>query len=208
MSVNLSTNRSKRIFSTRMMASIAILSAISAILMRIEFPLPIAPPFYKIDVSEVAVLIGGFAFGPWAAIMIEAMKNIIYVIFGGTSSAYVGELANFVMGCALVLPPVLLYQHAKSRTHAIMGLVLGVVSLSVVGALINYYVMLPAFAVLYHLPIEEMISAGQAINPDIHDLFTFVLLATTPFNIIKGFLVSVIVFISYKKISIIIKGAR
>lgn len=193
-------------FTTRTMASIAILGALSAVLMRIEFSLPFVPPFYKLDFSEVAVLIGGFAFGPFAAVMIELLKNVIYVLFGGTSTAFVGELANFALGCAFVLPPILFYQKAKSRNHALIGLALGVLALIIVGAIVNYYVLLPMYSVIYQMPLDVIIAMGSAINPSVDGLSTFVFLMTCPFNFIKGLLVSIVVFLSYKKISVILKG--
>lgn len=206
--MNVTVSQKKRIFTTRFMASIAILGAISAILMRIEFALPIAPPFYKIDLSEVAVLIGGLAYGPLAAILIELMKNIIYLLFGGTSTAFVGEIANFIMGCAFVLPPVLFYQKSKTKKHALIGLALGILSLIVIGAIVNYYVLLPMYSSLYQMPLDSILAAGQLINPNVTSLWSFVLLMTSPFNLIKGLLIGSIVFVSYKKISIILKGSR
>lgn len=206
--MSVATITKKHVLTTRIMASIAILGAVSAILMRIEFALPIAPSFYRIDVSEVAVLIGGFAYGPVAAILIELMKNLIYVMFGGTSTAFVGEIANFIMGCAFVLPPIFCYQRSKSKTSALLGLGLGIASLAISGALLNYYVLLPMYAVIYQMPLEAMIAMGTVLNPNVNSLFTFVLLMSVPFNLIKGCLVSSLVFISYKKISIILKGTK
>ena len=203
--MSVATMTRKHVFTTKMMASVAILGALSAVLMRIEFALPIAPSFYRIDVSEVAVLLGGFAFGPTAAILIELMKNIIYVLFGGTSTAFVGELANFIMGCAFVLPPVICYHRNKSKRTALVGLLMGIVSLAFVGALMNYYVLLPLYATIYQMPMEAMIAMGTILNPGVDNLLSFVLLMSVPFNIIKGILVSSIVFMSYKKISIILK---
>lgn len=202
------TAMKKQVFTTRTMTMIAMLSVISALLMRIEFALPFLPPFYKIDMSEVAVLIGGFAFGPWCAICIEFFKNILYLLFGGTSSAFVGELANFIMGCAFILPPVLLYQHTKTQKSAFAGLVLGTLCLTLVGGLINYFILLPMYSVLYQLPMDALIAMGQLINPSIHGLLGFVLLMTIPFNLLKGTLVSLIVWITYKKLSTILKGIK
>lgn len=206
--MSVSTTIKKQVFTTRSMTMIAMLSVISALLMRIEFAVPFLPPFYKIDMSEVAVLIGGFAFGPWAAISIEFFKNIIYLLFGGTSTAFVGELANFIMGCAFILPPILLYQHKRTRTCAFIGLMLGTLSLTLAGGLINYFILLPMYSVLYQLPMDALIAMGQAINPNIHGLLGFVLLMTIPFNLLKGVLVSLIVWITYKKLSFLLKGMQ
>ena len=111
------------VFETKTMAKIAILGAVAFILMLFEFPLPVAPSFYKFDFSEVAVLIGAFALGPAAAAMIEAIKVLLNILFNGTITMGVGELANFLIGCALSVPAALIYQKNKSKKTAIKGMV-------------------------------------------------------------------------------------
>ena len=115
----------KKLLTTRNIAKIAILSAIAFILMLIEFPLPFAPSFYKMDFSEVAVLMGGFAMGPWAAVVIEALKIVLHLLFKGTITMGVGELANFLIGCALCMPAAWIYKKHKSRSSAIKGMAVG-----------------------------------------------------------------------------------
>jgi len=90
--------------STKVLTRIAILSAVAFILMLFEFPLPFIPFFYKMDFSEAAVLIGGFAMGPGAAVVIEALKNLLYFWIHGSMTGGVGEIANFIVGCALCVP--------------------------------------------------------------------------------------------------------
>ena len=135
----------KTVFSPKGMAKIGILSGLAVVLMLFEFPLPIAPSFYKLDFSELAVLLGGFSMGPMAAVMIEALKNILNVIFTGSGTAYVGEFANFVMGCMFVLPASLIYKMKKSRKHAVIGLAAGTVTMSVAAVFINALVLLPDY---------------------------------------------------------------
>ena len=95
---------------TRTMVEIAMLSAIAVVLMLFEFPLPfIAPPFYELDFSEVPVLIGAFALGPWAGVIIEAIKILLNLVINGTITAFVGEIGNFIIGVAFVLPAALIY---------------------------------------------------------------------------------------------------
>ena len=184
------------------LTKIGILSAVAFVLMLIEFPIPmIAPPFYKMDFSEVAVLMGGFAIGPWAAVIIEAMKNLLNIMFTGSSTAYVGEFANFLVGCAFAVPAALIYQHKKTRKNAVIGLVCGALCMILAGALINYLVLLPLYSSLYHMPMETIIDMGKAVVPAIKDRFTFVLLATSPFNLIKGVLVGLLTFMLYKTVS-------
>ena len=186
---------------TKTMAKVAILGALAFVLMLIEFPIPIAPSFYKLDVSEVAVLLGGFALGPLAAIAIEALKNILNIIFTGSDTAYVGELANFVVGSAFVVPAAIIYKNNKTRKSAIIGLIAGIACLVIAGALINAFVLLPMYSTLYNMPLDVIIGFGSEIFSGVKDLFTFVLYCVCPFNLIKGIIVSLITLLIYKRVS-------
>ncbi len=184
---------------------IGVLSALAFVLMLLEIPLPfIAPPFYEMDFSEVIVLIGSFALGPWAGVVIELIKNLLNLIVTGSSTAYVGEFANFVTGCAFVLPAAFLYVIKRDRTHAVHGMVLGTISLAFVGALINYFIMVPLYAELY-MPMETILGMAAEIFPSIDSLWKMILLCVVPFNMIKGVLCSIITFLLYKRIAVLLK---
>ncbi len=187
--------------SVRTLTKIAVLSAVAFVLMYFDFPLPFIPSFYKLDFSETAVMVGGFAMGPGAACAIEGLKILLKILFKGTDTAYVGELANFLIGCAYVLPASFLYRKKKTKQQALIGLVAGTLCMTAVGVIINYAVLLPAYSFFYQLPMDVLIGMGTALIPAITDKLTFVLLATTPFNIIKGILVSVLTVLLYKRIS-------
>ncbi|MBP3890616.1 MAG: ECF transporter S component [Solobacterium sp.] len=187
--------------SVRTLAKIAILGAIAFVLMYFDFPLPFAPSFYKLDFSEVAVLIGGFAMGWGPAVAIEGLKIVLSLLFKGTSTAYVGELANFVVGCAFAVPAALIYHRNKTRKTAITGIVVGALCMTFVGVIMNYFVLLPAYSYFYHMDMEVLIGMGSAIIPLIKDRLSFVLLATTPFNLFKGLVVGVVTSLLYKHIS-------
>ncbi len=185
-------------------AKIGILSTIATVLMLFEIPLWFAPPFYEIDLSEVVVLIGGFALGPVAAIFIELIKIFLNFLLNGTVTAGIGEAANFLIGLSFVLPAVYIYRHKKSMKTAIIGMSVGTVSMAVIGGLVNLYLILPMFANIYGMPIGALVEMGSKLNGSITDIYTFVLLATTPFNILKGILSSVITLLLYKKLSSIL----
>lgn len=187
--------------------SIAMLSAMAVVLMLFEFPLPLAPSFYKMDISEVPVVIGAFMFGPVAGVAIEAIKVLLHLVIKGTSTAFVGDFANFLLGSLFVLPASVVYILKKTRKNAIIGLSLGTIVLILAGCLLNAYFLLPKFAELYGIPMEYLIAAGTAINPAIKDVFSFVALAVAPFNIVKGVLVSIITIVIYKYISRLIKNS-
>ena len=194
---------------TRTIVCVGMLAAISTILMLFEFPLPfIAPGFYELDFSEVPILIGAFALGPVAGVLTELVKILLNLVINGTNTAFVGEFANFVMGCAFVVPASVIYKRKKSRQHAMIGLVAGTVIMSAAAVFINALVLLPAYAKAFGMPVDAFVQMGTAINPAINGIWTFVLLAVAPFNLIKGVLVSVITVLLYKHISPILKGTR
>lgn len=197
--------KNKKKLNTRMIAQIGMLGAIAVVLMLFEIPLPFAPSFYEIDLSEVPVLIGCFSMGPLAGVLIELIKIVLNLCINGTMTAGVGELANFLIGCALVLPAAFIYKRKKTKKAAIIGLVTGTIFMTIFGCFINAYVMLPTYAKAFGMPIEALIELGSAVNASITDLFTFVMFAVVPFNLLKGVLVSVIVLLIYKKISPILK---
>lgn len=187
--------------STKTLAKIGVLAAVATVIMLIEFPLPFAPDFYKLDFSEIPVLVGAFALGPIPGIFIELIKILLNFVFNGTVTAGVGEIANFLIGCALVVPAAIIYRRNKSLKSAIIGLVVGIVALTVVGSLLNYFVLLPAYSHAFGQPLEYFIELGHIINKYIVDLKTFVLFAVVPFNLLKGVVVSIITILIYKRLS-------
>ena len=196
--------KSKKL-NTKMIAQIGMLAAIAVVLMLFEIPLPFAPSFYEIDFSEVPVLIGAFTMGPLAGGIIELVKIILNLCINGTVTAGVGEFANFVIGCALVLPAAIIYKRKKTKKGAMIGLVTGTLFMTFAGCFINAYIMLPTYAKAFGMPIDALVEMGSAVNASITDLFTFVMFAVVPFNLLKGVLVSIIVLLIYKKISPILK---
>lgn len=185
----------------RVMAQVGMLSAIALVLMLFEIPLPFAPSFYEIDFSEVPVLIGCFAMGPLAGATIELIKIILNFAVNGTMTAGVGEIANFLIGCALVVPAGLIYKKKHNRKGAIVGMISGTLFMTFLGCFLNAYILLPTYAKAFHMPIEGLVGMGTAVNSHITSLTTLVLFAVAPFNLLKGILVSLIVFLIYKKIS-------
>ncbi|MCD8249175.1 MAG: ECF transporter S component, partial [Lachnospiraceae bacterium] len=169
----------------RTLVCVGMLGAISVILMLFEFPLPfIAPSFYELDFSEVPILIGAFALGPAAGVLTELLKILLNLVINGTNTAFVGELGNFIMGCAFVLPAALIYKHKKTRKTAILSLVVGVLFMTAASLLVNALLLLPAYAAAFGMPIQIFIDMGAAINPNVDGIWTFVLLTVAPFNLV------------------------
>ena len=188
----------ERLLSVRKMAIIGVFSAVSFVLMLLEFPLPFAPSFYKFDFSDMPALVGGFAAGPFAGVMIEFIK--------GTSSGFVGEIANFVVGAAFVVPATIIYRLRKTRKTALISCIVGTLCITLAGSFLNAFFLLPAYAIIYGCDINAFVEMGTSINPAITNITTFCLLAVAPFNLVKGIVDSVITFVLYKHISPILKG--
>jgi len=196
----------KSLLTVRPMVQMGMLAAIATILMMFEIPLPFAPSFYKIDFSEIPVLIGSFALGPVAGVIIEALKVLLHVVFKGSTTMGIGDAANFLVGISFVLPASLIYRRHKTRKTAVIGMIVGTLFMTAAGCVMNAYVLLPLYAKMFHMPMDTLIAMGSAVNPAIHGLGGFVMLAVAPFNLLKGALVSIITFLIYKKISHLLKA--
>lgn len=194
-------SRTQNRFGIRTIAQVSMLSAIATVLMLFEIPLPFAPAFYEIDFSEVPVLVGCFVMGPLAGAVIELVKILLNLVINGTMTAGVGEAANFLIGCALCVPAGLIYKRNRTRKTAIVGMLTGTIFMTVIGCVLNAYILLPTYATAFGMPLDALVEMGTAVNSHITSLSTFVLFAVGPFNLLKGALVSLIVFLIYKKIS-------
>ena len=183
-----------------LMVKISLLSAIAFILMFIEVAVPIFPSFLKLDISDLPALIGTFALGPIAGVAIELIKNILHGIFvGGT--AFVGELANFLVGAILVYVSGFVYSHKKTKVNALIALVSGTIVMSIAATILNYFVFLPLYESVLHFPIKAVVAMGTALNPHITNLNSFVVMAILPFNLLKGVIVSALTMALYKSVS-------
>lgn len=193
----------KRVVSpARRVSIIGICSAIAAVLHMLDFPLLfIAPGFYKLDFSELPVLLCGFYLGPSATVLCEGVKILLKLMLKSTSTAFVGDLANFVVGCSFVLPATIWYHAHKSKHSAIIGLVLGTLSMSIFGSAFNAIYLLPKFAELYGMPLDTIIAMGSDIHSGIHSVTTFVMLCVAPLNLVKGTVVSVLTMLLYKRVA-------
>ena len=200
----------EKIFSTRKVAMIGMFSAVAVILHLFDFPLPFAPGFYKLDFSELPILVGSFAFGPVAGVMMEFVKILLKLCIKGTSTAFVGDLANFVVGCSFILPASAVYAFHKSRKSAIAACITGTLVMTVFGTAFNAVYLLPAFSKLYNIPMEEILKAGADLNPLVTEgsIVSFVAACVAPLNLIKGGAVSLVTMFIYKPLSPIIKTGR
>ena len=190
----------------RALTGTAMLGAVAAVLMYLEFPIPIMPAFIKLDVSELPALIASFAYGPVSGVLVCLIKNLIKL--PSTSTAAVGELFNFVMGALFVGVAGLIYKRNKTRKGAIVGALLGALVMAVVSVPYNYFIVYPAYVVMYHLPLDAIIGMYQAINPNVNGLLACLLVFNLPFTFVKGALDAVLCFLVYKPLSPILHGRK
>ncbi|MDY6042012.1 MAG: ECF transporter S component [Candidatus Faecousia sp.] len=199
----------RKVTPARRVTIIGICAAIATVLHVLDFPLLfLAPEFYKLDFSELPVLLCGFFLGPSATVACEGIKILLKLVLKSTSTAFVGDFANFVVGCSLVLPATIIYHTHKSRHSALIGLAVGCICMTVFGSAFNAVYLLPKFAQLYGMPLDTIIAMGTKINGNIHNVSTFVLICVAPLNLIKSAAVSVLTLLLYKRVARPLFGLR
>ena len=181
---------------------IALLGAVAAILMFLNFPLPIFPSFVKMDISDAPALIAALSIGPHAGVLVSLIKNVVNLTH--TSTGGVGELANFTIGCAFTITAGIIYRRNHTMRGALIGMSAGVIMLTITACIANYYVLLPLYS--RFIPMDVIIGMYRAINPYADTLPKVILTCVAPFNLIKGSLVALLTFSLYKRLSPVIKG--
>ena len=180
----------------------AMLSAVAFLLMFIEFPIPaLIPSFVKMDISDLPELLAAFSLGPIYGVAVTFLKNLLHIVFKGTSSAYVGELCNFLLGAVFSLAAGFIYQRKKSRKSALVGAIIGAALMAIVSVPLNYFVVYPAYVVCYGMPLEAIIGMYQAILPSADSLIKCLTIFNMPFTFCKGMLDVLLCFLIYKPLS-------
>ena len=196
--VPVSTSRSR----THKLAVTAMLSAVAFVLMFIEFPIPaLIPSFVKLDISDLPELLAAFSMGPLYGVAVTLLKNLLFILLHGTSSAYVGELFNFLMGSVFAFSAGFIYQRKKSRKSALIGSIVGAALMALISVPLNYFVVYPAYVVCYGLPLEAIIGMYQAIRPSTNSLLECLVIFNMPFTFCKGMLDVLLCFLIYKPLS-------
>lgn len=179
---------------------VSVLSAIAFILMYFQFPLAfLAPPFMQVDISDVPCLIGSFAMGPVYGIIIEFLKNLLHLLIQGTMTAGVGEFSNFLLGSIFVGFAGTFYRREKTYHTAVLGLILGTIGMSLGSVLSNYFVVFPVYGKI--MGMDLILEMGATVNADITSLFTMMIYAVLPFNLIKCSIASILTLLIYKRVS-------
>lgn len=184
---------------THKIAVAAMLSAVAVVLQLIEVSIPLIPSFVKLDFSDLPALLGAFALGPVYGAGIELLKNLIHIPFG--SSACVGEFANFLMGAVFMLAAGFIYRAQKNRRGAALGAVIGALAMAAVSVPLNYFIVYPAYVVIYGMPLDAIVGAYQLILPSSDSLLKCLLIFNLPFTFCKGLIDAILCFIIYKPLS-------
>ena len=190
---------------TRTIVMAALLGAVSAILMVLDFNVPLAPGFIKFDFSDFPILIGGFVYGPATGILIAFLKIIINLLFKPTTTMYVGELSNFLLSVCYMGVACIFYRKHRTKKGAALGMLLSTVVTSIFSIFSNILVIFPLYAKLFGMGMGQIVQMVAAVNPLVKDITTMVIASLLPFNLFKYGIISVITFISYKKLSVILK---
>lgn len=184
----------------RKMVFIALLGALSAVLMSLNFKLPFMPPFLKFDVADFPALFAGFYLGPVAGIFVIVIKVALELLLTGTGTAFVGEFTNLMTSLAFILPASLIYKFSKTKKGALISLIVSTAFVSIVSVLLNLFISLPMYVNLYHMSMDEIIDMCRSVMPLIKDKFTLLMFGVLPFNIIKYGATSIATFLIYKRL--------
>ena len=188
----------------RTLTMTAVLSAIAFVLAFFEFPVPLSPSFARMDLSDLPALIGAFAYGPAAGILIELVKNALQLLTSSTGG--IGELANFIMGSSFVAAAGLIYKFHKTKKTAMLACLIASAVMGIVAAIVNYFILLPVFEAF--MPLDQLIASFGKFIPFIKTKLDVVLFNAFPFNLLKGIGISIVTMLLYKRLTPILKGRQ
>lgn len=183
----------------RNLVKVGILSAMSFILMFVQFPIPIAPPFMKVDLADVPALIGGFSMGPVYGVLIQLIKNLLNLT--KTSTGGVGEMSNFIVGALFVFVASFIYQKKKTKKTATIGLILGMLVMALVATFSNAFVIFPLYGKAMGIPMEAFVDMTSKVNGLVKSYFSLMVFAIVPFNLVKGTIEIIVTKLLYKHVS-------
>lgn len=181
-------------------AEIGIFTALSMVLYFFpKFSIPGFPSFLEVNFSLLPIIMLGFMSGPFEGITAVFMRAIIKLPFSSTFC--VGEIADLIIGFAVVLSSSLMYTKFHTKKGAFASLSVGMGAWVVASAVSNYFVNLPFFMMMYGKePVMGMLQVIPGLN-ETNYMWKYILFAVIPFNLIVSVAVNLITFLVYKKIS-------
>lgn len=196
---------SRETWTTRNMVKISVLGVLAMVLMIFKVPAGFAPPFLKLDISDVPALIGAFAMGPMAGVLIQLIKNLLNLLVEGSITGGVGELSNFLVGSIFAYTAGLIYFKKKTLKRAVVGLLVGIFAMTAFATTSNYFVIFPLYARIFGWPLDKLVEMGSAVNGLVVDYKSLIVFAVIPFNILKASIASLVTILIYKKVSPILQ---
>ncbi len=213
MRTNTAVNQRSAI-TTRELVTIGLLSGLAYVLMLIHLPFKFLG-FLEVEFSDIPAVIAALQFGPFAGVVVELIKNLIKALTASTTGM-IGELANFIISSAFMIPVGALYKLRKLKNirnsgtavhsdtknrwngaYLIMIFIVATISFVAAGALVNYFITLPLYAKLFG-GMDVVVGAASAHMSAIKNAAGLVILGITPFNIVKGIGMSVLGYLTYK----------
>lgn len=191
--------------STNFISKVAVLGTISGLFSLFHISVWFAPSFYKIDIADAIILIGGYALGPISVIYMQIVKILVNILIDSTTTFFIGEFANFITGLVFVFVSTIIYHKKKNHIYGIIGICIGLIVVCTVSSILNVYVTIPIYSKAFNIPIDEIISFGTMVNPNINGMSDLVLFAIIPFNIMKYTINSVVANILYKRLSVALR---
>lgn len=200
--MDVTTNNTKSKVNIRLLVGTGMLSGLAFVLQYLELQIPLMPWFIKFDFSDLPALIGAFAYGPLAGVIVEFIKNLLHCTV--TQSFTVGELSNFILGAVFTATAGLIYKKNKAKKGAIIGAVVGSVVMGIISFPSNLFIVYPAYAKF--TPMNEIIDAYSKLLPSVGKLWQALLIFNVPFTIVKGLISTLITVLIYKRLSPVLKG--
>lgn len=194
----------KKKINARMIAVVGVLTAVAVVLQYLEISIPIVPSFLKLDFSDLPALLGAFAFGPLAGVLIQLLKNLIHLAV--SQSGFVGELSNFLLGAAFVLTAGWIYKCKKTKARALLAGLIGAAAMAIVSVPVNYFLIYPLYYNVIGIPEAAVLGMYQLILPSVNGIFKALLIFNLPFTLVKGLISVAVSMLIYKPLSRLFKG--
>ena len=191
---------------TRLIAGCGMLTAAAVVLQYIEFAIPIMPSFIKLDFSDLPELIGAFAYGPLAGIIIALLKNLIHMAV--SQSGFIGELSNFLLGAVFAGVAGLVYKKNQTKKGALLGGLLGAACMAAVSLPSNLFIIYPLYYNVMGFPEPAILGMYQALLPAVKNMVQALLIFNVPFTLIKGLICVGVSMLIYKPLSPVLHGRK
>lgn len=197
--------RQRKSMSTSQLVKMAVLGSLGGVLMFFEFPLPFAPPFLGVDLSDTPIMLASMSMGPIAGVISAFIKILMKLLIKPTSTAFIGELSNLLLSIVIAVTVGFIYKKFKSRKGAIVAVITTVLTMTTVALVTNAYFIFPAYVNILGFKMSDLIGMTQSVNFLVNDYWTMMIFAVVPFNVVKQSFVAVITILLLKHVEPLLK---